>query len=555
MVLSVAVSDKLVRAQPIPKPPDTYLSGKIVNFKSGEPVGRAILSLQQQEGAQSYSCSSDQTGNFRFDGVQPGRYALSARKSGFLFHTYGAQSFEFVGPTIHVAAGEKKEGLLFRLMPEAVISGRVTDDEEEPVPKAVVELLRSTYPGGPRLQVPGGRVMADERGEYRIPELAPGRYFLIANTSSALGSLLRGEAAASANPAASPGLAPTFFPGSIDLAGASPIDLAGGAELTHVDIRLRRSRLFHVQGRLVGGELSGDRKYVLVLFRNAQDESLCSSLRYVVTSGTDGAFRFDGIPPGSYLLANMPSRDAVSGQLPVQVSTEDIDGLSLFLSPPAQIVIDIAPAREQDNLGNVRGAKKGSRGKQGGGPIELTLTPSLPVAQVRAITGQVELPFTLDRFAPGNYSLHLKHLPKGSYIKAIRMDGTILSEPGIEISSGPHQLNLEVAQDGGSVSGIVKGDNLPEEGSLVVLSPTKPSPINPIPFAITDADGAFKVDGVAPGEYDLFALSGIEYSVAIDSGFRKLLSRKAHRVNIDPKSNTANDLTLLTRETIYRELY
>ena len=62
--------------------------------------------------------------------------------------------------------GQKSNDLLMRLTPHGVITGRVLDDEGEPVPNANVQVLRQQYMQGRRQmsRINGGST--NDLGEY-----------------------------------------------------------------------------------------------------------------------------------------------------------------------------------------------------------------------------------------------------------------------------------------------------------------------------------------------------------------------------------------------------
>jgi hypothetical protein len=71
--------------------------------------------------------------------------------------------------------------MTFRLTAAAIVTGRVRDTSGEPVPGLQVSLLRTIYnPNGQRSLTNVGNATTDDRGEYRIFCVPPGRYFLSA---------------------------------------------------------------------------------------------------------------------------------------------------------------------------------------------------------------------------------------------------------------------------------------------------------------------------------------------------------------------------------------
>jgi len=68
--------------------------------------------------------------------------------------------------------------LSLRLAPQAVITGRIVDDKNEPVASASVRTMRYSYQMGKRQLLPTGNAVTNDLGGYRIHSLAPGGYYL-----------------------------------------------------------------------------------------------------------------------------------------------------------------------------------------------------------------------------------------------------------------------------------------------------------------------------------------------------------------------------------------
>jgi hypothetical protein len=94
----------------------------------------------------------------------------------------------------------------------------------------------------------GGSGETDDRGQYRLSLLVPGRYYLLCNTRERQpdppGRMHRSQ----------PELDYTaiFYPAARDISGATPIDLPPGGEVGGIDLRLQKIRLFHIRGKVAG---------------------------------------------------------------------------------------------------------------------------------------------------------------------------------------------------------------------------------------------------------------------------------------------------------------
>jgi len=105
------------------------LEGQVLS-QTGEPLRKATLRLapyyaDRSSNAVSYTDTTDGTGKFVFEGVLPGRYTLSAERTGFLAQNYGARGATNSSPgsVLALAAGESMKDLDFKLIPQGVVTG------------------------------------------------------------------------------------------------------------------------------------------------------------------------------------------------------------------------------------------------------------------------------------------------------------------------------------------------------------------------------------------------------------------------------------------------
>jgi protocatechuate 3,4-dioxygenase beta subunit len=118
-------------------------------------------------------------GEFSFPDLAPACYRLQAEKSGYV-----AGHFPRTRALVRITPGDVVNDITLRLVPVCVVSGYVLDGNGDPLAKAVIRLLQyKYYPGGRRLMV-AREAISDERGEYRIGDLNPGRYYVVASYHS-----------------------------------------------------------------------------------------------------------------------------------------------------------------------------------------------------------------------------------------------------------------------------------------------------------------------------------------------------------------------------------
>ena len=315
------------------------IEGRVVNSVTGEAVRKATLMLagtNSGSGARPATTETDDTGSFAFKELNAGKYQLVAQRAGFATQMYGGRGSRLSGTTLSVSAGQTLKDLVFRLTPGAVISGKVLDEEGEPVMSVAVMAMRPMYQRGKRQLGPAGAAQSNDLGEYRIAGLAAGRYILRAtyrNLAAAMGA--PGSKPVSDKPEMS--YVTTYYPGSADADGAAPVEVGTGAEIRGTDIRLVKSKTVRVKGKLIGMP-QGKPAVVMLAPKGAGMMGMLTG-GMAVAQPPDGAFEFRGIAPGSYMLNATAALDlgSLGASLPVEVGEQHIEGIALVLGESAEL--------------------------------------------------------------------------------------------------------------------------------------------------------------------------------------------------------------------------
>jgi hypothetical protein len=131
----------MTAAQTAPStPPRFRIAGTVVHADTGQPVSNTQLSIiRAQTPDLVQTTQADDGGHFFFLGVTAGKYVLVAQTRGFPRQAWD----EHFGFSTAVAVGPEKESenIVFRMRPEASISGSVVDDASDPVREAQVMLF------------------------------------------------------------------------------------------------------------------------------------------------------------------------------------------------------------------------------------------------------------------------------------------------------------------------------------------------------------------------------------------------------------------------------
>src|SRR5262245_23866535 len=166
------------------------VDGIVVKLGSGEPLPGVTVQLHPERAQRElgprdiefYTVKTGQDGKFVIGNVLPGEYRLIATRSngGYVPAEYGQRSPTSEGAPFTITAGQKLNGIQLAMSPTGSISGRVYDREGDPVAHAQVNALRPIYRDGRRVLTIVQTVETNDRGEYRLFWLTPGRYYVSA---------------------------------------------------------------------------------------------------------------------------------------------------------------------------------------------------------------------------------------------------------------------------------------------------------------------------------------------------------------------------------------
>jgi hypothetical protein len=210
---------------------------------------------------------------------------------GCRISAYGQRKPNDPGAILTLRAGQEMKDLLLRLIPSAVIAGRILDEDGEPLAGASVAALREIYSHGKRSLSIANTAETNDLGEYRLYGLAPGRYFV----SAALPQWNRfggGEDSEVAN-ASSQGYAKIYFPGTSDASKASSISVKAGEEIPSVEILMRQSSVYRIRGHVYNQiTLTPGTGTMMILAPKTESHEWDAGLHQVDIRKQDGSFRF-----------------------------------------------------------------------------------------------------------------------------------------------------------------------------------------------------------------------------------------------------------------------
>jgi hypothetical protein len=508
------------------------LAGKVVNAIGGTPVRKANIRIMPEgmtgESNGPQAATTDVAGHFSFPGLAPGRYHLFVSHPSFV--SYPEPEHMGIQATYTLAPGQETNDLVVRLTPGAVLRGRVTDEDGDPVARAQIQVLharKSPRLGtGPMSEVSGGG-STDDLGEFRVFSLEPGHYYVkvIPTEMENLGQ----------RPASTPQTTyvPTFYPAATNRENATALDLRGGDEVA-VNVALQRASVYPVTGMLTNAKGSKvgmgvvmatrgmgtlgnapvkDGKFELRLpagryglIAIGMDEALAGggggggggrAVGFAGGQGPPRAFKRVDVPEGGLhdiSLSLKPENAAgvqITGRVRADTGTMPADQKLLVSLQP----MNSQESDSEDDDDFFFGAHNGPNG----------------FAQTKP-----DGSFEMNNVGAGTYEVLINSMGPGLedwYTKAVLIDRHDVLNSGVAVSDAPLQLDIITSPKGGAVEGVVKDhDQHPAPNAVVAVVPdsSRTKRQSAYESTSTDQNGHFIMRGLEPGEYTVYAWDNIE---------------------------------------------
>jgi protocatechuate 3,4-dioxygenase beta subunit len=551
--------------------PTGGIEGTVSRRGSAEPLANARVTVTRRPGpvqqnaappAPIPAVTTDGKGKFAVTGLDEGVYGVQVSANGYVGQRYGEITPNSRASGVTVTRGQVTKDINVALMPAASISGRVRDTSEQPLINVPVQLLRYAYnPFGQRRYMPVAKTQTDDRGEYRMYWVTPGRYHVLAGSPSASDGPVPLASADGANGSDTPSeIGYAFYPGSTDLGNALPIELQPAADLRSIDIAVRTApRTFSIRGKLIDSG-TGQAPTTARVFVAPQSPELASgqgngpqlmSLNQNY-KGTDGTFEIRNLLPGTYSLLALatvpgPNPYRASGMMPVTIAAGDVNGITLPVSPGASI------------LGRLR--------IDGELPPEVTITRAAvrmvpatigqvanlnPAAEIDPLSVAADGSFRVDQVPPGDYLIEVVGLPPNlGYLKESRLDAVDILDTPLRVSNSSNkQLELVFRVGVGRVNGTVTDSrSQPVPGARVVIVPDR-GRFRAYLYraAITGQTGQFTFPPLAPGDYKVFAWEGLEDYAWFDPDLLARSEQRAHTVRVSESSTASIEVKIIPSE-------
>ena len=517
---------------------DTPIPGATVELTGIAPrtvegsstAGRGFISVDVRESESdgkvlSYIGTTRSDGRFEIRNIRPGvdYHLIALSVPEYLPAQYGQRGPTVPGRSITVVSGDHLTDLRIEMTPGATISGQVVDSRGQGLRNVQVELRRPWYLEGWRLLVEwtelAGRLQGvgktnraatartNARGEFVFSGLAPAQYYVrtsFSDESSLKPINLRSAEVIADVRIVAPVAGPRWVTGSVRDTDGLPL-------------RFGRILVF--------------RRDVAPVYQRA---------RVTAVPVQNGLFELQLPGPGKYVLTAILSDDpsAPRGRREIEVRDLDLRDIRLTLSDPFNIPGTVVfegalpPTSVSDSL-----------------VLSLyPMTADLPAPRT------VRLPkangtFLLEEVLAGDYRvevLPVLTVPPGSllpaafenvFVKSVTLDGRDLLNEGLHLEAPPRRdLQIVISANGGVIEGRVVDAGATTHANVKTVAVPSGSRRNRgdlYKFVSTDDEGRFRLTGLSPGEYRLFAFERVEEGAWQDPEFIRLFEARGVTVRVE----------------------
>ncbi len=546
LLLSIASS---AHARPRPAPNAGRASATIrgiVRTPDGQGIPDAqIYFANRSNDTDVGTALTDANGQFRVDAVAGSEYFLRVTKQGFVIDDRVRVQTEVENLVIVLAGDEHAPPLVFPMVPQAVLSGRVHDEYGDPLAGMVVCVFRADREGASLRLARLARERTDDRGIYRAAGLTSGRYYVEACPYHPPFQAVTDEKTFVA----------TFYPGEVEFSRATPIDLETGAERLDIDIAMSRQNVFHLKGTVVdeSGEPMTFAEVHAIPSGPNYDGVIPSRwfLGSVIRTQENGAFDFDSLAAGTYQILGMgygeprscigcpvgPGEAVAYGTATVTIGGSDIENLRLQLRAPrtlsgvVRLTTDEVGLADPEPVPNVSIAFQFDHYS--------TRDPATLFREFETQSGP-DGAFTFPNAWRTEFYVSVSDLPSGMYLKSLTYGDQNLLNSRLDHTNPSDDAAVEVVLSEGSaeISGVARGpDGSSAAGAHVFAWPIGSTRPDGFVGKTTGSDGRFKIGNLEPGDYFLLATQAADIQLIRDPAFRKAISNGAIRLALEAFSH------------------
>ena len=607
-LLRIALLLVLAPAVPLPQAPATAsVEGIVVRLGTAGPVADADVELTRVEGTAAaplppgaaevlaraligggnsratvnpaistevHYRKTGADGRFSFTNLKEGKYRLVSVSIGGMYQPaeYGQRDPRGRGLNFPLAAGQALKDAKLEMAPTGAITGRITDENGQPVGHARVSALVPRVENGRRYLAIVGTVHSDDRGNYRLFWLPPGRYYVAARladlTRRSVSVLVFPPGRINSNDEASTPIISrrrlpsgefeeettgmVYYGGVLEPDRAKPLEVFPGETFAAADIPLGIGKMpaSHIRGSVLD---SNGQPAKSAFLRAIPRQWSPSVMILTATADSNGNFDIMGAVPGSYavfavttapafltdiqraslMAAGLDPTRVVAGitselgYAPVDVGNAQVSGIKINtvrgIGLSGRVVIEGRPAMAEGDPALAKIVVSLRRDPNllymPDAMIPLPQPPIPPGATTvppRPVNGQVNDKGAFNILAGlGDFQVNVTEIPSNAYVKSVRMGNVDVQSGGLQIG-GPvdNPLEVVIGTDGGEITGTAVNDRAEVQANVVVAlvpeSPLLRRRFDLYRSATTDFAGKFRLRNIPPGAYKMFSWPYVE---------------------------------------------
>jgi hypothetical protein len=435
-----------------------------------------------------------------------------------------------------------------RLMPAAVVSGEVLDEYSDPVQDAEIRLLVVQMRLGQMSLRVAGKAMTDDRGEYRIAGLHPGKYYVvleykskalttlnsIVETVNALqkttdrqGKPIKVEMPGVPDPAYT--YSSLFFPSTSDFLQAQSLKLGPGDEIA-ANFLLISAPVVSIRGTVLNGMTGRPTPSASVA---AFWTPYMEGDGIPASSKPDGSFEVRGLAPGTYTVraSFMQDKLGFEGEQTIEVGDQGAQNVQIAALPDFVASGHVAIVDEKNAIRRAL--------------IEFAGEGNMP--RVRASANYPEFRFDAQLRPDRRYRTAVRNLPEDYYVKSVAISGHDVPPDNVVVGGTRGGMEIVLSPAGARIEGTLFDDkDEPTRGSILLVPDTsEPGPPDLFRRASADSKGKFTLRGVAPGSYRLLALESVNLDSEIsDPDFQRTIGNRGQGLMVEESGKYAVSLKL-----------
>ncbi|HET8782302.1 MAG TPA: carboxypeptidase-like regulatory domain-containing protein, partial [Pyrinomonadaceae bacterium] len=291
-----------VKPQTEDKPKGSTVRGVVVYSDTGRPLRHARITIFGDSRFQ-VNTASDLRGRFEFENVRKGKYRLTVEAPGLLTpYSNVARVKTFIPDPVYpdidelttqfTVNGTDSVNLKIKAVRGGVITGKVVNKDDQPVPHAEIRLLRRENNKWVPLWSTWTRhdedpQSADATGVYRIAGLPSGDYVVRASEPSVRHDDVPGDEDTYSNGF----FVVAYHPAATRLKNAQAVTVVAGSESTGIDIRMAEQAPHTLTGTVKLPFLKEIPLSVTVTIERSDEAGFSTAIQNSTTGAVSGTWR------------------------------------------------------------------------------------------------------------------------------------------------------------------------------------------------------------------------------------------------------------------------